>query len=127
MAAPQAHRARLVLVVDDEPDLLGIMERALCDAGYGVLAASDGLRALGLAERVTPDILVTDLRMEGLNGFDLARLVTAKHPETRVLLVSGGDPDHTQVPWPLVRKPFSLERFVEAVDRLLETPGPRPA
>jgi DNA-binding NtrC family response regulator len=60
--------------------------------------------------------------MDGLNGFDLAQRVTGEHPVTRVLLVSGGDPDHTQVPWPLLRKPFSLEQLVEAVDRLLEPP-----
>ena len=125
MAAPLAHRARLVLVVDDEPLLLGIMERALCEAGYCVQSASNGLRALELALKwaAPPDMLVTDLRMDGLNGADLARLITARHPATRVLVVSGGDPDHTQVTWPFLRKPFALEQLVEAVDRLLGVPG----
>ena len=63
MAAPEPRRARLVLVVDDEPMLLGIMERVLCEAGYGVLSAANGRRALELVLQAVapPDILVTDL------------------------------------------------------------------
>jgi DNA-binding NtrC family response regulator len=124
MAAQKAHRARLVLVVDDEPVLLAIMERALCDAGYGVQGAANGLRALELAGRNPPDVLVTDLQMAGLNGVDLARLVTAKRPSTRVLMVSAGDPAHREVAWAFLRKPFSPEQLVEAVDRLGEAPAP---
>jgi DNA-binding NtrC family response regulator len=57
--------------------------------------------------------------MEGLNGVDLAKLVTAKHPHTQVLLVSGFDAEHTEPPWPLLRKPFSPETLVSAVKQLL--------
>lgn len=124
MAARKAHRARLVLVVDDEPVLLAIMERALCEAGYGVQGASNGLRALELAGWSSPDVLVTDIQMAGLNGVDLARLVTAKRPGTRVLLVSAGDPAHREVTWAFLRKPFSPEQLVEAVDRLGEAAAP---
>ena len=75
MAAPKADPAPVVLVVDDEPILLRLMERALTEAGYLVQGASNGLRALELvgSSPCPPDILVTDLRMEPLNGFDLAR------------------------------------------------------
>jgi DNA-binding NtrC family response regulator len=66
---------------------------------------------------------VTDLRMDGLNGVDLAALITARHPVTQVRLVSAGDPDHNEVAWSFLRKPFSLEELVEAVDRLLESPS----
>ncbi len=126
MAAPEARRARLVLVVDDEPVLLGIMERVLCEAGYGVLSAANGRRALELVLQAVapPDILVTDLRMDGLNGAALAALITARYPATRVLLVSAGDPDYREVPWPFLRKPFLPDQLVEAVDRLLEAPQP---
>jgi DNA-binding NtrC family response regulator len=121
MAAPKAEPAPVVLVVDDEPILLRLMERAFTEAGYLVQGASNGLRALELigSSPCPPDILVTDLRMDPLNGFDLARLVTAKHPHTQVLLVSGYDADHTEPPWPFLRKPFSPEALVRAVEQLL--------
>ena len=75
MAAPKADPAPVVLVVDDEPILLRLMERALTEAGYLVQGASNGLRALELmgSSPSPADILVTDPRMEPLNGFDLAR------------------------------------------------------
>jgi CheY-like chemotaxis protein len=121
MAAPQADPAPVVLVVDDEPMVLRLMERALIEAGYRVQGASNGLRALELAGNLPgpPDVLVTDLRMEPLNGADLARLVTAKHPNTRVLLVSGYDPEHTDLTGPFLRKPFSPQELVHAVEQLV--------
>jgi DNA-binding NtrC family response regulator len=127
MAAPKADPAPVVLVVDDEPILLRLMERALTEAGYLVQGASNGLRALELigSSPCPPDILVTDLRMEPLNGFDLARLVTAKHPDMQVLLISGYDADHTEPPWPFLRKPFVPEALVRAVEQLLPRACPR--
>jgi DNA-binding NtrC family response regulator len=121
MAAPKADPAPVVLVVDDEPILLRLMERALTEAGYLVQGASNGLRALELigSSPCPADILVTDLRMEPLNGFDLARIVTARHPHTRVLLISAYDADHTEPPWPFLRKPFSPEALVRAVEQRL--------
>jgi CheY-like chemotaxis protein len=121
MAAPQADAAPVILVVDDEPMVLRLMERALIEAGYRVQGASNGLHALELAGNLPgpPDVLVTDLRMEPVNGADLARLVTAKHPNTRVLLVSGYDPEHTELAAPFLRKPFSPQELVHAVEQLV--------
>jgi CheY-like chemotaxis protein len=124
MAAPQAVPAPVVLVVDDEPVVLRFMERALTEAGYRVLGASSGLRALELAgsSPSPPDVLVTDLRMVGLNGVDLAQVITARYPSTRVLLVSGYDPEHTEPSWPFLQKPFSPGDLVHAVEQLLTIP-----
>jgi DNA-binding NtrC family response regulator len=129
MAAPEARRARLVLVVDDEPILLALMERALREAGYPVLSAPNGREALRLVlQAVTPPgILVTDIRMDGLNGAALAALITARYSATRVLLVSAGDPEYRQVPWPFLRKPFTLDQLIDAVDGLLEGQQPTAA
>ena len=125
MAAPGAHRAGLVLVVDDESMLPDIMERALCEAGYSVLRASSGRHALALVLKngAPPDVLVTDICMEGLKGVDLAALITERHPATRVLLVSAGDPDYKEVAWRFLRKPFSLAQLVGAVDQLMASGG----
>ena len=97
------------------------MERALIDAGYRLQSASNGLRALELARQwsVPPDVLVTDVRMEGLDGIELAGLITAKHPHVQVLLVSGYDPEHSDRAWPLLPKPFAIQDLVQVVGRLV--------
>ncbi len=121
MAGPLADHAPLVLVVDDEPVLLRLMERALAQAGYQVQTASTGLRALELvgSRPIPPDILVTDICMDGLNGVELAKVITTKHPSVQVLLVSGYDPEHTELAWPFLRKPFSPDTLVRAVEQLV--------
>jgi CheY-like chemotaxis protein len=121
MAVP----APAVLVVDDEPFVLELMERVLADAGYQVQCAPDGLRALELVGEwpAPPDLLITDLRMPGLNGYELARRITVMHPIVRVLLVSAADPEHPEPGWPFVRKPFSPEALLRAVEQLV---GPSP-
>ncbi len=65
--------------------------RALLEAqpGFAVIGeASDGLKVISLVERLKPDVLVLDLMMPGLNGFDVTRRVTKKLPKTRVVILS---------------------------------------
>ncbi len=126
MVGPLADHARLVLVVDDEPIVLRLMERALAQAGYQVQTASNGLRALELVGSwpVPPSILITDICMDGLNGVELAKVLTSKHPSVHVLLVSGYGPAHTEVVWPFLRKPFSPDALTHAVQQLVGSPPP---
>jgi CheY-like chemotaxis protein len=83
-----------VLVVDDEPVVLSLMQRALAEAGYQVHSASDGLSALALAFKLPspPAVLVTDLRMEPVDGASLCRLLRQRYPDIRVVFVSGFGP-----------------------------------
>ena len=127
MSAPQMAPAPVVLVVDDEPIVLRMMERVLASAGYQVHAASNGLRALELATSlpVPPAIMVSDVRMDPIDGPDLARLMLRASPGTRVLFVSGypSDPDHGPLIGPLLKKPFSPDQLVQAVAELLGSAG----
>lgn len=127
MSAPQMVPAPVVLVVDDEPMLLRMMERVLASAGYEVHAAPDGLRALDLATSlpVPPTLMVSDVRMDPINGPDLARLMLRASPGTRVLFVSGypADPDYGPLIGPLLQKPFSPDQLVQAVAQLLASAG----
>jgi len=66
-----------VLVVDDSPATLGLLHRALEDGGYTVLVAQDGAAALALVGRVTPDIVLMDALMPGLDGFETCRRMKA--------------------------------------------------
>ncbi len=62
--------ASVVLVVDDSPGTLGMLNAALEAAGYTVLLAQSGAAALALMERVTPDIVLMDAVMPGMDGFE---------------------------------------------------------
>lgn len=66
-----------VLVVDDSPATLGLLHRALEDAGYTVLVVQEGAAALALVGRVTPDIVLMDALMPGLDGFETCRRMKA--------------------------------------------------
>jgi CheY-like chemotaxis protein len=80
MPAPQAVATPVVLVVDDEPMVMRLMERTFASAGFLVLAASSGEEALALAEAspAPPAVLVTDVRMHPIDGPELARLITSR-------------------------------------------------
>jgi CheY-like chemotaxis protein len=81
---------KLVLLVEDEESLLKGMQAWLCDnqAGYAVLSASDGTRGLKLIEQHRPDLVVTDIRMPGMNGLELLLACRRKYPDTRFILMS---------------------------------------
>lgn len=63
----------LVLVVDDSPDTLKILTEALDEAGMTVLVATEGEQALGMIDKVTPDVILMDAVMPGLDGFETCR------------------------------------------------------
>jgi DNA-binding response OmpR family regulator len=68
-----------VLVVEDDPDLLEIESAILRDAGYRVVEASDGFEALEAAERERPALVLLDMRMPRMNGWEFAREFRARH------------------------------------------------
>lgn len=75
-----AARGRLVLLVDDEPDLLEATRETLCAEGYRVMAAGDVDAALGLLRREPVDLVLADLRMPGKDGRDLFAAARAETP-----------------------------------------------
>ena len=62
-----------VLVVDDEPQILRAVERALAARGYEVATAADGRAALGMVHDVAPDLVVLDLNLPHLDGLTVCR------------------------------------------------------
>lgn len=77
-----------ILVVDDEPDLLRFVRRALEAEGYQVQTATDGAEGLRLALTTEPDLIVLDLLMPGVDGQAVLSAVLAHDPEIRVLVLS---------------------------------------
>lgn len=124
----------VILLVDDEAAVRTAAARVLARRGYTVLEASDGLQALGIVERY-PDrihLLLTDVRMPGMDGRELARRLRLSHPETRVLLMTGymdpieGPPSPTPPAVgdaPTLHKPFTLDALAERVRTVLSPLG----
>ena len=65
----------IALIVDDVPENLALLSDALSEAGYSVLVATDGMSALELLQRVTPDIILLDAVMPGIDGFETCRRI----------------------------------------------------
>src|SRR5918993_2799449 len=75
-----------ILVVDDNPDKLGLIEAALSLAGYNVTTATDGDEALAAIESYQPDLIITDVMMPRMNGYELAQRIRA-NPVTKFIPV----------------------------------------
>ena len=113
----------VVLVVDDEPLVLGTMVRTLLEVGYTVYQASSGQEALALAKELgrSLDLVVTDIRMKPLGGPELAALLFSGGFASKFLFVSGYGPaaDYNEGFGPFLPKPFSPQQLAETVAKLL--------
>lgn len=78
-----------ILVVDDQQSLLDILQRWLARCGYEVHVAADGFAALSLAKEHRFDVIVTDLKMPGLNGLQLMALLKDQDPAVQVIFLTG--------------------------------------
>jgi two-component system, cell cycle response regulator DivK len=72
---------RRVLVVEDDPDNLGMVVKVLTVEGYAILEARDGASAVAVARREHPDLIIMDLGMPGMDGWEASRRLKAD-PET---------------------------------------------
>jgi DNA-binding NarL/FixJ family response regulator len=81
-----------VLVVDDEPLIRSALRDMLEDEGIAVLGeAGDGNEAVALARKLTPDVILMDLRMPGMGGIDAIQAIRAERPASRVIVLSAYD------------------------------------
>jgi CheY-like chemotaxis protein len=80
-----------ILVVDDDPDLLRLLDEQLSDSGFRVVTAVDGADGAAKFERQPFDLLLTDLAMPKLNGMQLARKCKNLKPQVPVVLLTAWD------------------------------------
>src|SRR5580700_7444569 len=123
-----------VLVVDDEPDIVALVAYHLAKSGYRVSTAANGYDALGLARQERPALVVLDLMLPGLSGFDVFEqlrgddgtrdvavlMLTARRDEPdRIRGLSLGADDY-------LTKPFSPQELVLRVGAILRRVGASP-
>lgn len=112
-----------ILLVDDQGDLRSLLGRALELEGYSVWEAAGGEEALEIAEAEGSRIhlLLTDLKMPGMDGYELARELTRRRPDIRVLYMSGYTENLPPPGVPFLQKPFRLDTLKREIARLLKT------
>ena len=80
-----------ILIVDDDTFILDVLAKAFRFHGYKVFTAENGTVGLDIFDKEQIDIVLTDIRMPGLSGEELATLIRKASPHTKVAIMTGGD------------------------------------
>jgi len=114
-----------ILVVDDEPALIELSSEILSQNGYHVFSANSGKQALEIIEKESIDLLLTDVIMPEIDGYQLASIVQKKYPAIKIQMVSGfSDDRHLNLVddilhKDLIHKPYSSETLLTKIRELL--------
>lgn len=117
-------RPDTILLADDNPDLREVIVATLVEAGYAVLTAADGYDAVRVLSENWVNLLITDVMMPGIDGFELARQAKVMRPSIHVIYLSGysaaagkgGGPTYG----PVLQKPMRMDQLLDEVSRQLE-------
>src|SRR5437870_2375500 len=111
-----------ILIVDDTPEVRSLVSRVLEGQGYAVIEAYDGPNACAACQQLKGeiDLLLTDIKMPGMDGIELARNITAVYPAIRVLYISGQcevealQPQISRREFGFLSKPFLPQALLDA-------------
>jgi len=80
--------ATTVLIVDDEPVMQSLLEKILAREGYKIFVAGDGAAALEMLEKEPVSLVLSDIKMPGMNGFELLKEIKTRYPGTGVIIMT---------------------------------------
>ena len=129
MPTNQPHREGKILLVDDDPGLLRLLSIRLRAEGYDVEAVESAHRALGTLRQFTPDLVITDLRMDKMDGIGLLKELQTRSPGLRVVIITahGTIPDAVTATqhgaFGFLTKPIDKEELMSLVERALKVSG----
>jgi DNA-binding response OmpR family regulator len=119
-------RAKRILLVDDDQEIVESMRIALESRGYQILVARDGNQGLAMAEREDPDLVILDMMMPKRSGFlVLEKLRRTRNVPTRVIMITANEGSRHKAYAEMlgvddyIRKPFAMDRLLDSVGRLL--------
>lgn len=121
---------RTVLVVDDDPSILHLVDQVLADAGYAVLLASDGAQALGILSgapsEAAPGLVLLDMRMPVMDGWAFAAELRSRQLDIPIVVMTAATNARK---WAMevgaagyIEKPFDLDDLVAAAERAFRAP-----
>jgi DNA-binding NtrC family response regulator len=119
------NRAPRLLVIDDEAIVGKRLSQIFTKMGYTVAAHVDPVQALVEAAREPFDIVVTDLKMQGVDGLEVLRRIKKINPATRVIIITGyaemetADTAFSEGVFDFIPKPFRLDEIKDAILRAM--------
>jgi len=114
-----------VLIIEDDPDMAGILEHQMQDAGYNVTVTRNGASGLEIAERQEHDLIVLDLKLPEMDGLEICRRVRALPGYTPILMLTALSSEIDKVVGlemgadDYMTKPFSLRELMARVRTIL--------
>ena len=129
MATNQTQREGKILLVDDDPGLLRLLSIRLRAEGYEVEAVESAHKALGALRQFSPDLVITDLRMDKMDGIGLLKELQTRSPGLRVAIITahGTIPDAVTATqhgaFGFLTKPIDKEELMTLVERALKVSG----
>ena len=121
-----AHR---ILVVDDEPNIIDVLTMALRFQGFEVETAATGEQALTAAASFKPQLMVLDIMLPDMEGFEVARRLGAQRAQVPIVFLTARDATEDKIRGltlggdDYVTKPFSLEELVARIRSILRRSG----
>lgn len=122
--------SKVILLVDDDPEIVESMRTVLENKGYRIIVARDGNSGLTMAERENPDLIVLDMMMPKKSGFlVLEKLKGRPGGLIPTIMITGNEGSRHRAYAEMlgvkdyIRKPFAMEKLVRSVDRILEAPA----
>lgn len=110
-----------ILVVEDDPIIRQTVEYALKRAGFSVASSGNGLEALDLARAISPDLILLDLMLPGIDGYQFAEELRTTDQEAAIIMVTALDQERDKVRGldagadDYMTKPFSMEELLARV------------
>jgi len=126
-AAIQGGKKAHILVIDDEEFVRSVLSRTLAQASHQVTLAEDGEKGVRLFEEGKFDVVLTDLGMPGMSGWEVCRLIKAINPRTPVGMITGWGAEISRRKMEeydldfYISKPFDLHQILNAVTQALES------
>jgi two-component system alkaline phosphatase synthesis response regulator PhoP len=120
-----------ILIVDDEPEIVRGLVDNLRFEGYQTVTASDGAQALEVAKLEAPDLILLDLMLPRVSGWDVCRALRERGIDVPVIMLTARGAEVDRVRGlelgadDYIAKPFSLRELLARVRAVLRRPGPR--
>jgi DNA-binding NtrC family response regulator len=124
--------AKRILIVDDEMNMCSIIQEILGDEGYEVMVAENGSEALQAIQKVTPDLIITDINMPCMGGLELLREVKSLHPNVQFIIMTAFGELETYLnamsngAFDYITKPINIEMLKLMVAKVLQQGGYKP-
>jgi two-component system nitrogen regulation response regulator NtrX len=114
-----------ILIVDDEPSIVQSLKGLLSDEGFEVMTAPNGYEALKIIEGESPDLVLLDIWMPGIDGIETLKEIKANNPFVQVIVITGHGNVETAVKatklgaFDLIEKPLSIDKVIVGINNAL--------